>query len=136
MSVNPDTYGAFLRTKHDPALTRRRQRRDRLGQLAVELGTFVVLAALLSIPLFLIASLVAWTPLPAGSWARLGTLFAGTVQGATCALVVAVPLGIAAGVFNASFASPRFRGGLKPCLEILEAVPTVVLGLVAFATVA
>ena len=136
MSVNPDTYGAFLRTKHDPALTRRRQRRDRLGQLAVQLGTVVVLAALLSIPLFLIASLAAWTPLPERAWERLGTLFAGTLKAATCALLVAVPLGIGAAVFNASFASPRFRGWFKPCLEILEAIPTVVLGLVAFATIA
>jgi phosphate transport system permease protein len=136
MSVNPDTYAAFLTSSHDPALTRRRHRRDRLGRLAVQLGTVVVLAALLSIPVFLIASLAAWTPLPEGAWARLGTLFAGTVKAATCALIVAVPLGIGAAVFSASFASPRFRGWFKPCLEILEAIPTVVLGLVAFATVA
>lgn len=136
MSVNPETYGAFLKLKHDPALTRRRQRRDRLGQLAIEAGTLVVLAALLSIPVFLIASLAAWTPLPEGAWARLGTLFADTVKAATCALLVAVPLGIGAAVYSAGFASPRFRGVLKPCLEILEAIPTVVLGLVAFATVA
>ena len=136
MSVNPDTYGAFLTTSQDPALTRRRHRRDRLGSFAVQLGTIVVLAALLSIPVFLIASLAAWTPLPVGAWARLGTLFAGTVKAATFALLVAVPLGIGAAVFSASFASPRFRGWFKPCLEILEAIPTVVLGLVAFATIA
>ncbi|MET0232453.1 MAG: ABC transporter permease subunit [Rhodanobacteraceae bacterium] len=136
MSINPDTYGAFLTTSHDPALTQRRHRRDRLGALAVQLATVVVLAALLSIPVFLIASLAAWTPLPEGAWARLGTLFAGTVKAATFALLVAVPLGIGAALFSASFASPRFRGWFKPCLEILEAIPTVVLGLVAFATVA
>jgi phosphate transport system permease protein len=136
MSVNPDTCAAFLTAAHDPALTRRRNRRDRLGWLAVQLGTVVVLAALLSIPVFLIVSLAAWTPLPDGAWARLGTLFAGTVKAATCALLVAVPLGIGAAVFSASFAAPRFRGWFKPCLEILEAIPTVVLGLVAFATVA
>jgi phosphate transport system permease protein len=136
MSVNPDTYAAFLRMKHDPALTRRRQRRDRLGQLAVQAGTTLVLAALLSIPLFLVASLAAWTPLPDGAWSHLGTLFAGTLKAATCAMLVALPLGLGAAVYSASFASPRFRGWFKPCLEILEAIPTVVLGLVAFATVA
>ena len=133
MSVNPETYAPFLMAGRDPSLTRRRQRRDRIGTLVVLVGTTLVLAALLSIPLFLTASLVSWTPLPAGSWARLGTLLAGTVKAAVCALLVALPLGVGSAIFSASFASPRFRGWFKPCLEILEAIPTVVLGLVAFA---
>src|SRR6478736_3082435 len=135
MSANPDTYAPFFTRARDPALIRRRQRRDRLGALAVLGGTTVVLAALLAIPLFLTASLVSWTPLPAGAWAELGTLLAGTVKAAVCALLVALPLGIGSAIFSAGFASPGFRGWLKPCLEILEAIPTVVLGLVAFATV-
>ena len=135
MSVNPDTYAPFLMAARDPSLTRRRQRRDRIGGLLVLAGTTLVLAALVSIPLFLTASLVSWTPLPAGSWVRLGTLLAGTLKAAICALLVALPLGLGAAIFSASFASPRFRGWFKPGLEILEAIPTVVLGLVAFATV-
>jgi phosphate transport system permease protein len=65
----------------------------------------------------------------------LGTLLAGTVKAAVAALLVAVPLGIGAAIFSVGFATPRFRGWFKPCIEILEAIPTVVLGLIAFATV-
>ena len=135
MSANPDTYAPFLTRARDPALMRRRRRHDRLGALAVLGGTTLVLAALLAIPLFLTASLVSWTPLPAGAWAELCTLLAGTVKAAVCALLVALPLGIGSAIFSAGFASPGFRGWFKPCLEILEAIPTVVLGLVAFATI-
>ena len=67
MSANPDTYAPFLTSARDPALICRRRRRDRLGALAVLGGTTLVLAALLAIPLFLTASLVSWTPLPAAA---------------------------------------------------------------------
>lgn len=94
-----------------------------------------MLAALLVIPIFLTASIVPWTPLAAGAWTDLSVLLAGTIKAATCALLVAVPLGFGAAVFNAQFAAPGFRAWFKPSLEILEAIPTVVLGLIAFATV-
>src|SRR6185312_4671756 len=77
-----------------------------------------------------------WLPLPDGAWSRLGILLAGSAKAAVCALVLAVPLGLAAAIFSAQFATPGFRSGFKPVLEVLEAIPTVVLGLVAFATLA
>src|SRR3954465_2175466 len=101
MSVNPETYTPFLTTDRDRALFSRRQRRDRFGRAIVLAGTTVVLVALLAIPLFLVASLLSPTPLPPGSWSRLGTLLAGTAKAATCALLVAVPLGLAAAIFTA-----------------------------------
>jgi phosphate transport system permease protein len=111
-----------------------RRRRERAGTALVLAGTAVVLAALLVIPLFLGAGILAWLPLPDGAWNRLGVLLAGTAKAAVCALLLAVPLGIASAIFSAQFATPRFRNWFKPGLEILEAIPTVVLGLVAFAT--
>ncbi|HEY6985290.1 MAG TPA: ABC transporter permease subunit [Rhodanobacteraceae bacterium] len=134
MSANPETYAPFLTPGRVPAQVARR-RRERLGELLVLAGTTVVLAALLVIPVFLIASIVPWTPLAAGAWSGLGVLLAGTIKAATCALLVAVPLGFGAAIFSAQFAAPGFRGWFKPALEILEAIPTVVLGLIAFATV-
>lgn len=44
------------------------------------------------------------------------------------ALVVAIPLGLASAVFLSEYASPRVRGLLKPALEMLAGVPTVVYG--------
>lgn len=133
MSANPGTYSPFLTTSHAPALTRR-WRRERLGAALVLGGTTVVLAALLVIPVFLIASILPWTALPAGAWSGLGILLAGTFKAGICALLVALPLGIAAAIFSAEFSTPAFRSCFKPALEILEAIPTVVLGLIAFAT--
>ena len=133
MPGNPVTYAPLLRGEQSPSVSLRR-RRERAGDAFVLVGAAVVLVALLAIPLFLGASIIAWLPLPEGSWARLGILFAGSVKAATCALVLAVPLALAAAIYSAQFASVRFRSGFKPALEILEAIPTVVLGLVAFAT--
>ncbi len=43
-------------------------------------------------------------------------------------LLVAVPLGLASAIYLSEYASPRVRGILKPALEMLAGVPTVVYG--------
>jgi len=133
MPGNPVTYAPLLTEGQSPSVAVRR-RRERAGNALVVAGAAVVLVALLAIPLFLGASILAWLPLPEGAWSRLGILIAGSAKAATCALLLAVPLALAAAIFSAQFASQGFRSWLKPGLEILEAIPTVVLGLVAFAT--
>jgi len=136
MSINPDTYAAFLSGGHARGQIAQRRRRERAGGALVLAGTVVVLGALLVIPLFLIASLLPWTPMPARGWEQLGVLLAGSLRAAACAILVAVPLGVATAIFNAMFCAPRLRAWIKPALEILEAIPTVVLGLIALATLA
>jgi phosphate transport system permease protein len=74
--------------------------------------------------------------LPVAAWHTLGVLFAGTLRAGICAILVAVPLGIATAVFTAHFCAPRLRAWIKPSLEILEAVPTVVFGLIATSAIA
>lgn len=44
------------------------------------------------------------------------------------ALLVAVPLGLGAAIYLSEYATPRSRGYLKPILEVLAGVPTVVYG--------
>ncbi|GAA0709044.1 hypothetical protein GCM10009105_09130 [Dokdonella soli] len=95
-----------------------------------------MLGGLLAIPMFLLGSLLPWAGLPLAAWQQLGMLFAGTLRAAACAVMVAVPLGIATAMFCAHFCAPRLRAWIKPALEILDALPTVVLGLVAVATLA
>jgi phosphate transport system permease protein len=51
-----------------------------------------------------------------------------TLMTSSIALVVALPLGLAAAIYLSEYASPRARGVLKPVLEILAGVPTVVYG--------
>lgn len=61
----------------------------------------------------------------------LATIVAGTLVIAGIGLVVAIPLGLGAAVYLAEYASPRLRSWLKPILEMLAAVPSVVLGFFA-----
>jgi phosphate transport system permease protein len=56
------------------------------------------------------------------------TIVAGTLVIAGIGMIVAVPLGLGAAIYLAEYASPRTRGFLKPILEILAAVPSIVLG--------
>jgi phosphate transport system permease protein len=63
-------------------------------------------------------------------------LFTGTLLISTIAMVVATPLGLASAVFLAEYASKRTRDVIKPMLEILAGIPTVVYGFFAALTVA
>ncbi len=51
-----------------------------------------------------------------------------TLMTSTIAMLVALPLGIGAAIYLSEYASPRVRGWLKPVLEILAGIPTVVYG--------
>ncbi len=61
-----------------------------------------------------------------------GTFFIGAV----IAMIVAVPLGLMSAIYLTQYAPPRLRSWLKPILEILAGVPTVVYGYFAALTVA
>ncbi|TAN60215.1 MAG: phosphate ABC transporter permease subunit PstC, partial [Magnetospirillum sp.] len=63
-------------------------------------------------------------------------LFAGTLLIAGIAMIVAVPLGLLAAIYMSEYAAPRFRSVVKPMLEILAGIPTVVYGFFAALTVA
>jgi phosphate transport system permease protein len=56
------------------------------------------------------------------------TIFAGTVMIAVIAMLVATPLGLGAAAYLSEYASPRTRRTLKPILETLASIPSVVLG--------
>lgn len=59
------------------------------------------------------------------------TLLIGTTVISLVGMLIAVPLGLGAAIYLAEYASPRLRGILKPILEILAAIPSVVLGFFA-----
>jgi phosphate transport system permease protein len=56
------------------------------------------------------------------------TILAGTLVVAGIGMLVAVPLGLGAAIYLAEYASRRARALLKPILEVLAAVPSIVLG--------
>ncbi|WP_448203681.1 phosphate ABC transporter permease subunit PstC [Azospirillum sp. sgz302134] len=63
-------------------------------------------------------------------------LFAGTLLITGIAMAVAVPVGLMAAIFMSEYANPRLRTWLKPILEVLAGIPTVVYGFFAALTMA
>lgn len=63
-------------------------------------------------------------------------LFAGTLLITLVAMCVAGPIGLLSAIYMAEYASPKIRGTVKPLLEILAGIPTVVYGFFAALTVA
>jgi len=61
----------------------------------------------------------------------LATLFMGTLLVAGVAMLVATPLGLGAAIYLAEYARPRVRRILKPILEVLAGIPSIVLGFFA-----
>lgn len=55
----------------------------------------------------------------------------GTLKAALFAMVLAMPLAIMGAVYTAYFMAPRFRRIVKPSIELMEALPTVILGFLA-----
>lgn len=58
-------------------------------------------------------------------------LMLGTLKAAVYAMLFATPLALSAAVYTASFMSPAVRRWIKPAMEIMGALPTVVIGLIA-----
>ena len=127
--------------------SRRRQRRERVVQL-VFLG-----AALTTI---VISAFIVWTVLiqaidfvsriePSqlvgiGWFPRRGifdvaTLLIGTLIVTTIAMLIAAPVGLASAIYISEYATPRVRRTVKPILEILAGIPSVVLGFFALTVI-
>ena len=105
--------------------------------------TFAIVAILVSesLPLFREVSLVdfltdrQWTPLFDDAHFGIMTLIAGTATTTAVALAVAIPMGTVIAIYLSEFASHRLRETIKPILELLGAVPTVVFGYFALLVV-
>jgi phosphate transport system permease protein len=63
-------------------------------------------------------------------------LFLGTLKAALIAMLFAVPLGVGAAIYTAEFASKRAREIIKPTIELLAGIPSVVLGFFALIVLA
>ena len=69
-----------------------------------------------------------WTPLFASKSFGVLPLINGTIAVALVAIVVALPVGILTAVFLSEYAPARVRAVVKPVLEVLAGIPTVVYG--------
>ncbi|HOY70586.1 MAG TPA: phosphate ABC transporter permease subunit PstC [Methylotenera sp.] len=110
-----------------------------LAALSATFTTFAIVAILVyeSLGFFKTVSLVEfftgteWTPLFEDAHYGIMPLIAGTLTTSAVALLVAVPIGTIAAIYLSEFASHKVREIVKPILELLVGVPTVVFGFFA-----
>ncbi len=76
-----------------------------------------------------------WSPVIRGEFGVL-PLLSGTFLVAFGASLIGLPIGLAAAIYMHEYAPPRVRAVLKPTLEILAGIPTVVYGLFALLVIA
>jgi phosphate transport system permease protein len=121
----------------------RRELREGAIEIVLFLAAFSAVATTIAILYILISESVAffekvppiefltdtqWTPLFADPHYGIVTLLSGTLVTSTVAMLVAIPLGTIAAIYLSEFAPLRLRETIKPCLELLAAIPTVVYG--------
>ncbi|WP_397547438.1 phosphate ABC transporter permease subunit PstC [Rhodothermus marinus] len=117
--------------------------RERLIQALLGLCALVTVFTTLGIAAILIGESVAffrqvslaeffgdtkWTPQFADKHFGIWPLLAGTLMITVIAALVAIPIGLAAAIYISQYAPDRVRRWLKPSLELLAGVPTVVYG--------
>jgi phosphate transport system permease protein len=132
------------------ASLRYRKTRDRLVELVLLSSALIAVFTTVAIVLILLVesagffrhvSIVEfltgtmWTPLFADARYGILPLVSGTLTVTAVALVVAIPLGTLIAIYLSEFASHKLRETVKPILELLGAVPTVVYGYFALLTV-
>ncbi|MBZ0269913.1 phosphate ABC transporter permease subunit PstC [bacterium] len=76
-----------------------------------------------------------WAPLLEPRSFGVLPLVSGTMQIVIGSGLIAIPTGLATGLYLSEYASPRVKGVLKPVLEVLAGIPTVVYGYFAITTV-
>ncbi len=77
-----------------------------------------------------------WRPTSDPAKFSMMPLFIGTLKATLIAMLIAVPLGVGAAVYSAEFASKRIRELIKPAIELLAGIPSVVLGFFALIVMA
>lgn len=75
-----------------------------------------------------------WYPISDPPKLGIFPLILGSLLVTLGAILIAVPLGISAAFYIADVASPKIRDTLKTCVEILAAIPSVVLGFIGMVT--
>ena len=69
-----------------------------------------------------------WTPLFDDAHFGISVLLAGTLTSSAVALLIAIPLGTIIAIYLSEFAGHKVRESMKPVLELLSGVPTIIYG--------
>lgn len=127
-----------------------RKRRDRMIELLLLSAACVSVFTTLSIvyvllkeslvffsnvPLWQFLTDTQWTPLFDDAHFGIAVLLSGTLSSSLVALLIAIPLGTIIAIYLSEFAQHRVREVLKPVLELLSGVPTIIYGFFALLVV-
>jgi phosphate transport system permease protein len=77
-----------------------------------------------------------WQPVSNTPKYSVFPLIIGTIKVTIISMLIAVPLALAASLYTAEFARPRLREWIKPTIELLAGIPSVVLGFFALMVLA
>lgn len=150
--------GLMLGRRRIAPSLRARHRVERIARAALAGSSLIAILATVGIVLSLIFEAIRffqlvppaeflfgleWSPQMAirsdqvGSSGAFGAIpvFAGTLLITSIAMLVAVPIGLMSAIYLSEYATPRVRAIVKPLLEILAGIPTVVYGFFAALTV-
>lgn len=134
---------AANRMKAFAAAKVRRQRQERLIEFVLfaaasvsVLTTLGIVYVLLkeslvffsNVPLWTFLTDTQWTPLFSDPHFGIWVLMSGTVTSSMVALCIAIPLGTTIAIYLSEFAGHKTRETLKPILELLSGVPTIIYG--------
>ncbi len=116
--------------------------------LLVGASGIIILALILlflimeGLPIFNVVSVknfifgVEWYPTYSPPDYGIFPLIIGSVAVVACSSLIAIPLGVGSAFYLAEIAHPRVRGILKPAIELIEGLPTVVIGFFGMVVVA
>jgi phosphate transport system permease protein len=125
----------------------RRRRKERVVRASFQGAALFSLAVSIAIVLTLAGEAIVWLTKvdlsmlwvsgwdPRGDQFDLIALLSGTLQIAGIAMLVAAPVGLGAALYLSEYATPRMRRTLKPILEVLAGIPSVVLGYFALTVI-
>jgi len=137
MSMTTGETGVSISTLRGSS---KRRRKEGFVRALLTLAAGISLVISVAIVLALLGQAIAFlthvdpSALWSGRWSpRQGefdipTLFIGTIEVSVIAMLIATPLGLGAAMYLSEYASPRTRRRLKPILETLAGIPSVVLG--------
>jgi len=143
IAVTPKASSGAAKLAEYSRLKRKRQARERLIEgvllLAASVSVFTTLgivyillkeslAFFTHVPVWTFLTDTQWTPLFDDAHFGIMVLLAGTVSSSAVALLIAIPLGTIIAIYLSEFAGHKTRETMKPLLELLSGVPTIIYG--------
>jgi phosphate transport system permease protein len=148
--VTPERLTGAARLAELATIKAKRKRTDRIVELlllaAACVSVFTTLGIVYillkesliffgSVPIWDFLTDSQWTPLFDDAHFGIAVLLAGTVSSSLVALLIAIPLGTIIAIYLSEFAGYKTRELLKPALELLSGIPTIIYGYFALLVV-